>query len=79
MLKSDQSKRKNLKNQKDMYIKVKTDNVYVADYIVSYPEQCSWCGKTIKEGKKKFSNAYLKGYQCSLVHLKQQYKAEKGL
>jgi len=60
-------------------IKVKNEICHYSESTASYEVNCKWCGKTIKYGKPEFRGADVDGVYCSLSHVKQAFKAKKGL
>jgi hypothetical protein len=59
---------------------IKNENCHFAGQTaIDTDLSCKWCGKTIKAGKEHFITWDYDSKYCSLSHLKQAFKAEKGL
>lgn len=61
------------------YIKIKNESCHFLEMPTICDKQCKWCGKTIKAGKQHLWSASVSGEYCSLSHVKQAFKANKGL
>ena len=64
------------------YIKIKNESCHFEVFTSEYTDgSCKWCGKTIKAGNEHFYSITLGlgDEYCSLSHVKQTFKAEKGL
>ena len=61
------------------YIKIKNESCHFSEFTTTYDQPCKWCGKTIKAGKQYLRSADVEDSYCSLSHVKQAFKAKKGL